>query len=42
MVMQNSSNLDTIEEDGYNETWIDGISLILMRDHDEDGKGCDE
>ena len=42
MGMQNSSNINSIEEDGNDETWIDGVSLMLLHNQDEDGEGYDE
>ena len=42
MRMQKSSNLHPIEEDREDETWIDGVSLMLLHNQDEDGEGYDE
>ena len=39
MGIRKSSNLEPMEEDSNNETWIDYISFMLLHNQDEDGEG---
>ena len=41
MGVQNYSNVDPVEEENVNKSWIDGIYLMSLHNHNEYGEVCD-